>query len=139
LFESFKATKIKVESSSIEEHILNPATINNIAYSIKSFFKYLIDYYNYPKNPLSSYKPLKTKQHSSTQSLNRGELLDILKQAKLDYLDILVKSNKPKKHLTKLRDYLIFSLLALSLRRDEICKIRWDDFKESSYLHISQK
>jgi hypothetical protein len=49
----------------------------------------LIDYYNYPKNPLSSYKPLKTKEHSSTQSLDRVELLEILKCAKMDYLDIL--------------------------------------------------
>jgi integrase len=99
----------------------------------------LIDYYNYPKNPLSAFKPLKTKEHSSTHSLDRGELLDIIKQAKMDYLAILVKSDKVKKHLTKLRNYLIFGLLALSLRREEICNIKWDDLQEDSYFLIQQK
>lgn len=99
----------------------------------------MIDYYNYPKNPLSAFKPLKTKEHSSTHSLDRNELLDILKQAKMDYLDILVKSDKVRKHLTKLRNYLIFGLLALSLRREEICNIKWDDLQEDSFLLIQQK
>lgn len=86
--------------------------MNNIAYTIKSFFNYLIDYYNYPKNPLSSFKPLKTKEHSSTHSLDRAELLDIIRQAKNDYLDILTVSDNTKKHLSKLRNYLIFGLLS---------------------------
>ena len=138
IFDDFKKSK-----SNFDEHnkslVLNPSTINNIAYIIKSFFNYLIDYYNYPKNPLSSFKPLKTKEHSSTHSLDRGELLEILKKAKLDYLDILVKSKSIKKHLTKLRNYLIFWLLSLSLRREEIINIKWDDLKEDSFLLIQQK
>jgi len=88
VFDSFKESKSHYDKHNTT-HLLNPATINNIAYIIKSFFNYLIDYYNYPKNPLSSYKPLKTKEHSSTQSLDRVELLEILKCAKMDYLDIL--------------------------------------------------
>ena len=99
----------------------------------------MIDYYNYPKNPLSSFKPLKTKEHSSTHSLDRGELLEILKCSKMDYIDILVKSKNIKKHLTKLRNYLIFGLLALSLRREEICNIKWDDLQEDSYFLVQQK
>jgi len=99
----------------------------------------LIDYYNYPKNPLSAFKPLKTKEHSTTHSLDRLELLEILKKAKMDYLDILVKSKNIKKHLTKLRNYLIFGLLALSLRREEICNVKWDDLQEDSFLLVHQK
>jgi site-specific recombinase XerD len=88
VFDSLKESKSHYDEHNTT-HLLNPSTINNIAYIIKSFFNYLIDYYNYPKNPLSSYKPLKTKEHSSTQSLDRVELLEILKYAKMDYLDIL--------------------------------------------------
>lgn len=97
-FDKFRAKKSKFDEEN-KTHLLNPSSINNIAYIIKSFFNYLIDYYNYPKNPLSTFKPLKSKEHSSTHSLDRNELLDILKQAKMDYLDILVKSDKVKKHL----------------------------------------
>jgi site-specific recombinase XerD len=79
--------------------IKNTATINNIAYVIRAFFKYLINFYNYPKNPLLNYKPLNKKEHSTTNSLDRNELLDIIKQAKMDYLDMLSKSNNVKKHL----------------------------------------
>jgi len=138
VFDNFRESKSKYAPHS-KSHLLNPATINNIAYIIKSFFNYLIHYYNYPKNPLSHYKPLKTKEHSSTQSLDRGELLEILKYAKMEYLDILVKSASAKKHLTKLRNYLIFGLLALSLRREEIVNIKWDDLQEDSFLLIQQK
>lgn len=137
-FDEFRGSKSKFDSEN-KSYLLNPSTINNLAYIIKSFFNYLIDYYNYPKNPLSSYKPLKTKEHSSTKSLDRAELLDILKQSKMDYLDILTKSNNSKKHLTKLRNYLIFWLLALSLRREEIVNIKWDDLQEDSFLLIQQK
>ena len=137
-FDSYRVKKSKFNKNS-KSHILNPATINNIAYIIRSFFKYLIIYYNYPKNPLASFKPLKTKEHSSTHSLDRNELLDILKQSKNDYLDILYKSKNHKKHLTKLRNYLIFAFLSLSLRRDEIVNIKWDDLQEDSFLLIRQK
>ncbi len=137
-FDEFRTLKSKFDSEN-KTHLLNPATINNIAYIIRSFFKYLIIYYNYPKNPLSSFKPLKTKEHSTTNSLDRWELLDILKQAKLDYLDILTKTKNIKKHLTKLRNYLIFGFLSLSLRRDEIVNIKWDDLQEDSFFLIQQK
>lgn len=138
VFDEFrdKKTKFDPENKMI---VLNPATINNTAYTIRSFFKYLIDYYNYPKNPLANYRPLKTKEHSSTHSLDRWELLEILKQSKLDYLDILKRSENPKKHLTKLRNYLIFWLLSLSLRREEITNIKWDDLQDDSFLLIQQK
>jgi len=138
VFDDFKESKSKYDKHN-KAHILNPATINNIAYIIKSFFNYLIDYYNYPKNPLSSYKPLKTKEHSNTHSLNRIELLEILKYAKMDYIDILWNSTSIKKHLTKLRNYLIFGLLALSLRREEIVNIKWDELQDDSFFHIQQK
>ena len=57
----------------------------------------------------------------------------------MDYLDILYKSKNPKKHLTKLRNYLIFGFLSLSLRRDEIVNIKWDDLQEDSFFLIRQK
>ena len=137
LFEDFKDLKTNYDSQ--KKIILNPSSLNNIAYIIRSFFNYLVDYYNYPKNPLSSYKPLKTKDYSFTNSLNRWELLEILKYAKMQYLAILVKSSSIKKQLSKLRDYLIFWLLALSLRREEIVNLKWDDLKENSYFLVYQK
>ena len=57
----------------------------------------------------------------------------------MEYLDILVKSKSVKRHLTKLRNYLLFGLLALSLRREEIVNIKWDDLQEESFLLIQQK
>ncbi|CAA6808890.1 MAG: Unknown protein [uncultured Campylobacterales bacterium] len=57
----------------------------------------------------------------------------------MDYLHILAKSDNTKKHLTKLRDYVIFGLLSLSLRREEIVNIKWDDLQEDSFLLIQQK
>ena len=137
LFEDFKDLKTNYDSQ--KKIILNPSSLNNIAYIIRSFFNYLVDYYNYPKNPLSSYKPLKTKDYSSTDSLNRWELLEILKYAKMQYLAILIKSSSIKKQLSKLRNYLIFWLLALSLRREEIVNLKWDDLKENSYFLVYQK
>jgi integrase len=57
----------------------------------------------------------------------------------MDYLDILYKSKNPRKHLTKLRNYLIFGFLSLSLRRDELVNIKWDDLQEDSFFLIRQK
>jgi len=137
-FELYKDSKSKHDKDN-HNKILNPSTLNNIAYIIRAFFKYLIDYYNYPKNPLSHYKPLKTKEHSITHSLDRSELLDIIRQSKKEYLDSLYKTKNIKKHLTKSRNFLIFALLSLSLRREEICNIKWDDLKEDKFLLIGQK
>jgi site-specific recombinase XerD len=48
---NFIYSKAKYEDSK-SDIILNPATINNSAYTLRAFFKYLVNYYDYPKNPL---------------------------------------------------------------------------------------
>ncbi len=137
-FEKYKNTKSVFDSENTNK-VLNPASINNIAYIIRAFFKYLIVYYNYPKNPLIGFKPLATKEHSTTDSLDRNELLDILKASKMNYINSLTQSKNIKKHLTALRNYLIFALLSLSLRREEICNIKWSDLNDDSYFLVQQK
>ena len=52
---------------------LNPKTVNRKAYSISSFFKYLMHAYNYPKNPLDQYQAHKFDRRSTTPSLTRSE------------------------------------------------------------------
>lgn len=117
--------------------LLNPNSINNTTYCIRSFFKYLIDRYNYPKNPLWRYKPLKTKDNSTTQSLSYLEVNSILNELKNDYLNY---QGNAKKKLLKLRDYLIFCFLFMSLRRSEVVNLKYQDLNISDkFINVLQK
>lgn len=118
------------------ERILNPNTINRKAYSLSSFFNFLVDKYNYPKNPLSRFKPETSHKTSNTQSLNQQEVKCLIEYMRK-------KINRGKSHY---RNYLLVSLMfRLALRRSEVAKLRWSDINENSsskvkyYIDVYQK
>ncbi len=102
-----------------ENRILNPRTINNQASALSSFFHWLVEVHNYPTNPIEPiHKPHKTPKLSNTESLSRGEIVDLLKEAE-------AMARESEKHF---RDYLILlSAFGMALRRAEIARLRWDD------------
>ena len=110
---------------------LNPTTINRKAYSISSFFKYLIHSYGYPKNPLEQYQAHKVDRKSKTRSLSRAEILDVI-----NYM-----ADKRNDSQTAFRDYLaICCLSVLALRRNELVGLKWTDIDfDSSSVNIYQK
>ncbi|MEE9363092.1 MAG: hypothetical protein V3U92_10895 [Cellulophaga sp.] len=59
--------------------VRNPSTVNRKAYALSSFFNYLVQVYNYPKNPIKQFQPHKTERKSNTVSLTRAEAIDVLK------------------------------------------------------------
>lgn len=119
-----------------KKRIINNSTINNVAYILRSFFNYIIFNYNYPKNPLWNYKPLKMKENSTTPSLDRMELINILNHLKIQFLN----EKEDKWQYIKLRNYLIFCFLSLSLRRNEIVNLKWEDLNtNNNYINVEQK
>lgn len=110
---------------------LNPKTVNRKAYSLSSFFKYLMHSYNYPKNPLDQYQAHKFDRRSTTPSLTRSEVIDVL-----NYM-----SKGRKKSQTAFRDYLAFCCLSvLALRRNELVGLKWDDIDQgASSINVFQK
>jgi len=110
---------------------INPKTVNRKAYALSSFFKFLIHAYGYPKNPLDQYQPLKTERRSTTTSLSRSEIIDILKYT----------YERRKRSQTGYRDYLaICCLSVLALRRNELVGLKWTDMDEgASSLNVFQK
>jgi len=110
---------------------LNPKTVNRKAYSLSSFFKYLMHAYNYPKNPLNQYQSHKFDRRSTTPSLTRSEVIDVL-----NYM-----SKGRKKSQTAFRDYLAFCCLSvLALRRNELVGLKWDDIDLAvSSINVFQK
>lgn len=109
----------------------NPKTVNRKAYSISSFFKYLIHAYGYPKNPLDQFQAHKFDRRSTTTSLTRSEVIDVL-----NYM-----SKRRKKSQTAFRDYLaICCLSVLALRRNELVGLKWSDIDYSaSSVNVFQK
>ena len=128
--------KHKTDINKNTKEILNPATLNNIMYIMRSFFNYLVNFYNYTKNPLAWYKKLKTKENSNTYSLNRLELISILNYSKEKYNN----TKNPIRKVGQLRNYLILSFLSLSLRRSEACNLEWSNLDlEKEYITVLQK
>lgn len=111
--------------------VQNPKTVNRKAYAVSSFFKYLIDVYGYPKNPVATFQAHKVKRHSTTDSLTRAELGEVL---------ALSKSNH-KKSQTTFRNYLSLCFLAvLALRRSELVGLTWSDINfQTSSIDVHQK
>jgi integrase len=100
------------------DKVLNAKTINRKAYSLSSFFNFLINVYNYPKNPVANFIPLKVHKRSTTVSLLRNEVQEIMNYLKNE------KENSEK----DFRNYLIFMFLfLLALRRNEIVNLQWKD------------
>ena len=105
-----------------DKRVLNPATVNRKAYCLSSFFQHLVNVYHYAKNPLKGYQTLKTRKKSSTQSLTRGEILDLLKFVKGEH----------KETEKSFRDFLIMIFLFnLALRCNEVSKLKWSDIDHS--------
>lgn len=116
------------------DRILNPKTINRKAYSLSSFFNFLVDIYHYPKNPIARFKPEQAHKTSNTQSLSRGEMQDVLAHLKKNY-------TKSKRNY---RNYLLISFMfALALRRTEVAQLQWLDIHYQTsgepYLEVYQK
>lgn len=111
--------------------VLNPKTINRKAYSLSAFFNYLIDVYGYPKNPIKQFSPLKTDRKSTTTSLTRAEIIDLLEFAK----------GRHRESKAKFRDYLILVFMfALALRREEVVNLKWDDLDlQRQTINVYQK
>lgn len=110
---------------------INPKTINRKAYALSSFFKFLIHAYGYPKNPLDQYQSHKTERRSTTTSLTRSEVVDVLK----------FMSKRRNMSQTAFRDYLaICCLSVLALRRNELVGLKWTDIDEgTSSANVFQK
>lgn len=113
------------------DKIINAKTINRKAYSLSAFFNFLVNVYNYPKNPIENFIALKVKKYSTTTSLNRNEMFEVM-----TYL----KSNieKSPKHL---RDYLLFMcMFYLALRRSEAANLRWSELNhDNQSISVYQK
>lgn len=111
--------------------VINAKTVNRKAYSVSSFFKYLIDVYGYPKNPVATFQAHKVHRYSTTDSLSRSELGELLELAKEEH----------QKSQTAFRNYVALCVLSvLALRRSELVGLKWADIKqESSSIDVYQK
>lgn len=124
------------------DKILNPTTINRKAYAVSSWFEYLMAVYQYPKNPAKIFTPLKTVKHSTTDSLTKLEYVSLLDYQKGQYNSIKDKDQWEisLQRVKELRDYLMLALMAMSLRRNEVVKLRWSDIDSSTpHLTVYQK
>jgi len=108
----------KLEVLESRQRVINAKTVNRKVNALRSFFAYLINVYNYPKNPLDSFSNLKVDHFSNTQSMSRGEILDLLNYTK----------KESTKNESNYRNYLIIVFLFhLALRREEVANLKWDD------------
>lgn len=129
------------------DKILNPTTINRKAYAVSSWFEYLMAVYQYPKNPTKIFTPLKTVKHSTTDSLTKQEYVSMLYYQKEQYLELkeaeswkLKAESISLQTVKELRDYLMLALMSMSLRRNEVVKLRWSDVDSSTpHLTVYQK
>lgn len=104
-----------------ENRLLNGQTVNVKAAALSSFFDWLVFFHGYPINPLphvhSSHKKPET---SSTHSLTRSEMVDMLNHTK----------GKARLSEKNFRDFLLLYMgLNFALRRSEIGRLRMDDIK----------
>lgn len=113
-----------------KDHLLNPKTVNRKAYSISSFFNFLISNYNYPFNPTKTFKQHEVSKKSTTESLTKDEIMLLLNYTKM-------KSFNSQKDM---RDYLIMLFLAsMALRRNELINLKWSDIDKNNVITIFQK
>lgn len=106
-----------------QDRLHNPRTLNRKAYALSSFFEYLVANYWYPRNPVKVYTPYSTPDRTSTDDLEKHEVEALWKSIKTAY----ETAKTPYKTITTLQKLLIFGFLMLSLRRNEIAHLRWDD------------
>ena len=97
----------KVELLESRQRVINERTVNRKVNPLRTFFKYLISVYGYPKNSLDQFNNLKTDNFSNTESLSRGEVIDLLSYAKANH----------RKNQVSFRNYLmVIFLFNLALR-----------------------
>lgn len=113
---------------------LNKNTVNSTLYTLRSFFNYLHDTYNYTKKPTAALEPLKKNDQSNTPSLSKEQLLSILNYVKQKH----IKASKHKNKKIWLRNYLIFVFLSLSLRRTEITNLKFSNIKKNKWKNFIQ-
>lgn len=123
------------------DKVLNPTTINRKAYAVSSWFEYLMAVYQYPKNPAKIFTALKTVKHSTTDSLNKQEYVSMLCYQKDMYVSEKGRAELVSLQTVKeLRDYLMLALMSMSLRRNEVVKLRWSDIDSTTpHLIVYQK
>jgi len=115
-----------------EHRVVNPATVNARAAALSSFFEWLVHTYHYPENPVSGvFSSHKTSEHSTTESLSRGEVVDMLTDSEA----------KAREGEAEMRNYLLLAcLFGLALRRSEVARLRWDDIsKDGTSITIYRK
>ena len=136
-----RSTTIKKYDSHHIDKIINPSTVNRKVYAVSSWFEYLMAVYQYPKNPAKIFTPYKTTTHSTTESLTRPEYVSMLHYQKDQYVQILYSDDTPPLSLVKeLRDYLLLAMMGMSLRRNEVVKLRWSDIDHTTpHLSVYQK
>jgi len=107
------------------DRVLNPRTINRKAYAVSSFFEYLVAHYGYPRNPVAVFTPYSTPQKTSTDDLTQPEFQALWRHV----MDQLSTSSTKwlSQQLAAHQQAIIFSFLMLSLRRNEVANLRWDD------------
>jgi integrase len=115
----------------LKEHFSGAAKPKRGVPSISSVFKYLIHSYEYPKNPVDQYQAHKVDKRSTTCSLTRAEVPDVI-----GHMDTRHEVSQ-----TAFRDYLIICALAvLALRRNELVGGKWNDLNlEASSVNVFQK
>ncbi len=119
----------------VEKHrpdqVINPKTINRKAYALSAFFKFLINVYNYPKNPLNNFISLKEAKRSNTTSLTKSEIFELIE---------FLKKNIAHSQID-FRNYLIIMcLFSLALRRNEVANLRWKDINlDRQSINVFQK
>ena len=106
-----------------QDRLHNPRTLNRKAYALSSFFEYLVANYGYPRNPVKVYTPYSTPDRTSTDDLEKHEVESLWTYIKNAY----ETATTPYQQITSLQKLLIFGFLMLSLRRNEIAHLRWDD------------
>ena len=106
-----------------QDRIHNPRTLNRKAYALSSFFEYLVANYGYPRNPVKVYKPYSTPDKTSTHDLEEEEVKAIWAYANAQ----VQEATSPFQLVSRTQQKMIISFLMLSLRRNEIAHLRWDD------------
>lgn len=118
------------------DRILNPRTVNQVAFSLSAFFEHLIDN-GYTKNPLKNWKSEPVTHQSNTISFTSFEIHKIL--------DYLKKEYEHKPCYQNCRNYLaILFLYGCACRVSEVCNLRWKDIKNDVstgqvYIEVLQK
>ena len=120
----------KYKKRDIDGHVINPNTINRKRYTLVSFFRYLMEAYDFQKNPALLIPVLQKSKHSNTSALSEAEIRQTMRYMK-------EQRTKGKKHF---RDYLIIlGLFHFALRRHELASLKWSDIHHPNHFRLREK